>query len=122
MTTGNRLTRAIAAGFLLLAAACSDDEPGIIGLNSVVQNLTLDPDGRTTVLVTSANPSAVGTGNLQASGGQTALLVTQAGSTLTHSPPREQSPLFKQIVPEGSLPPTHSRSRLGSPQSQPGLE
>jgi Bacterial Ig-like domain len=84
MTTGKRLRLWTVTGLALLATACSSsDGTTLVGVDGVVQNLTLDPDGLTTVLTLEAVPAFMTVSNVQANGGQTAQIVSMAGAKIT---------------------------------------
>lgn len=86
MTLSSRACPALFCALTLVVASCSSGNGGggsIGTLQSSVQNLTLDPDGTTTVLTFSQAPLAVGPSNFTADGGQTALTATQVGAEVT---------------------------------------
>ncbi len=86
MTLSIRACPSLLCALTLVVASCSSGSGGggsVGTLQSSVQNLTLDPDGTTTVLTFSQAPLAVGPTNFTADGGQTALTATQVGAEVT---------------------------------------
>ena len=84
MTTGKLTSHWALAALTTLVAACSsstDSNP--LNVQGVVQDLTLDPDGFTTVITIESTPAFITTANIQADGGQSAQTATLAGSQVT---------------------------------------
>lgn len=77
-------TRVIALGAALFLAACSSNEGAVSGtqsLSSTLQDLSIDPTGRTTVFTFTTAPTGSGPEAYQADGGQTAQAVSYNGDT-----------------------------------------
>jgi hypothetical protein len=85
MIKGHRNTGWFATGFVLLVASCSSSSTNAPSyqVESVVQDLTVDPDGLTTVVTFDVDPGPLTTSNFSADGGQTAVAVSSVGATYT---------------------------------------
>lgn len=85
MSFGNQAFRVVSVTVLLVAASCGGGGGGggSYAIQSVVQDLTVDPDGLTTVITLNGTPAAVLPANFEADGGQTALVALQAGNVIT---------------------------------------
>ncbi len=85
MNPGKHIYRSILCGLPLLLAACSGgtstDTSGSV--SAVVQDLGLDPDGKTTVVSFSQVGGSASAANFSADGGQTALSATISGNDVT---------------------------------------
>ena len=82
MIQGNTIKRFISLSLLGLVAACSSGSDGGINVQSVVQDLTADPDGLTTRITFSEDPGALGLGNFSASAGQAPLSLVGVGNVV----------------------------------------
>lgn len=80
-----KLPGILLASLALLIAGCSGggDSTGTFSISSVVQDLTVDPNGLTTVVTFDGAPLALAAGDFAASGGQSAASVSGSGSTYT---------------------------------------
>ncbi|MCB9915838.1 MAG: hypothetical protein H6828_11945 [Planctomycetes bacterium] len=84
MKLGKHTCWTLLCGLPLWLAGCSGGGAGVNGgLDSVVQNLTLDPDGTTTVVTFTQAPGTVTAGNFSADGGQSATGVSVSGTSAT---------------------------------------
>ena len=73
----------LALGLVLGLASCdSSSGTSSITVTSALQDLTVDPDGATTVVTFSVDPGLVSAGNFQADGGQTALSALSTGGSV----------------------------------------
>ena len=85
MNLGKHIYRSILCGLPFVLAACSGgtstDSTGSV--SAVVQDLSLDPDGKTTIVSFSQVGGSAAAGNFSADGGQTALSAVVAGNTIT---------------------------------------
>ena len=84
MHTLTAISRAIALGTALLFTACTtsdDSSGGSQSLTSALQDLGIDPSGRTTVFTFTKAPSGAGVEDFQADGGQMAQSVSYSGKT-----------------------------------------
>ena len=67
----------------LLIAGCGGGGSSTTSLTAALQDLDLDPSGRTTVLSFTGDAGALATGHMDADGGQSAQSVTVSGSSAT---------------------------------------
>ena len=85
MTRGKSLRIPLCLALLSLVAACGggSGDTSNATLATVLQDLDLDPDGRTTVLTFSSNAPNLSTAGVESDGGQTAVEVSVAGALVT---------------------------------------
>jgi hypothetical protein len=99
MISGKHNYWPILCGLTLWISGCSSgagEAPGQV--SSAVQDLTLDPDGRTTTIIFSRAPGPLLAANFSASGGQTVLSVSSTGNTAAVVWDQRVSPLHQVSI------------------------
>ena len=104
MTTGKRIRLLVLAAVAAIAAACSSStSTTLVGLSTAVQDLTIDPDGLTTVISFEEAPASVAAVNFEADGGQRPVSVSLSGARAT-------------VVWDARVTPSHKVRVVGLPE------